>query len=295
MNSYRKCVSSDYFECGNMCSLCVQCHVLGQRKYVFCDSLSVFCRMWIRRCYTDVGQNGNELSGTLYEPPSAPVDLGSFEPNAINCGNAHCCAVSTAKTAKCWGDSGYDKIGNGANNADPGNNEGEMGDNLLILDLGSGFLVDSISAGSEHTCALSTDHSIKCFGRNQEGQLGYEHTDSYSGEMGDALSIVDLGADFEPIQVECGNAVSCALSSSFQIKCWGNGEYGTLGQGNTTNIGDRNGTMGDNMAVIDLGADFSAIEIRSGDNHICALSMNDEVKCWGRNDVGQLGLEDTEN
>ena len=97
--------------------------------------------------------------------------------------------------------------------------------------------------------------------------------------MGDVLPFVDLGTNYEPIQVETGREFTCALSAEFDVKCWGRSLYGQLGQGNTTNIGDRNGTMGDNLAVIDLGADFSAIEIRSGDNHICALSMNDEVKC----------------
>ena len=280
-----------------MCSLWVQCQVLGQRRYVFCDSLSIFCRMWIRRCYIDYGQNGNGATDHLYEPPSVPVDFGTFEPNVLECGSWHCCVISAAKTAKCWGLNGSGQLGQGDTN-NIGDEDGEMGDNLTILDLGSEFLVDQISCGGWTTCALSTNHSIKCFGRNNMGQLGYGatgHLGNEDGEMGDYLPFVDLGTDFEPIQVENGAHASCALSAEFDVKCWGQNGYGVLGQGHTAAIGKDTGSMGDNLAVIDLGADFNAIEIRSGYVHICALSANQEIKCWGWNSEGQLGLEDTEN
>merc|ERR1719228_2410332 len=99
-----------------------------------------------------------------------------------------------------------------------------MGDNLKIIDLGTNFFVDQLSCGYKHTCALSTDHHIKCFGSNPYGELGYDHTATLgdgSGEMGDDLPFVDLGTDFEAVQVECGGHHSCARSATFGVKCWG--------------------------------------------------------------------------
>ena len=257
----------------------------------------VHCKC-ISCCHTEYGQNGNGATDDLYEPPSERIDFGvQFEANFIDCGSRHCCAVSTRKEAKCWGQNDNGRLGQG-DEENRGDAEGEMGDNLTIIDLGSEFLVDSISAGSEHTCALSTNHTIKCFGKGGFGPLGYEshdHVGDESGEMGDALPLVDLGMDFEPIQVTCQYQFTCALSTGHRVKCWGRGIGGILGSGVDENIGANAGTMGDNMAAINLGTDFDAIEISGAVWTICALSTNHEIKCWGQNHKGQLGVGDTEN
>ena len=99
-----------------------------------------------------------------------------------------------------------------------------MGNTLHAIDLGPDFNVDHMSCGQWHTCALSTNNELKCFGLNSYGQLGYGHTQNMgdeADEMGDSLSIVDLGSSFVPIQVDCGNEFTCALSTDFAIKCWG--------------------------------------------------------------------------
>jgi alpha-tubulin suppressor-like RCC1 family protein len=71
-----------------------------------------------------------------------------------------------------------------------------MGDDLPVVDLGTGRTAKMISAGGEHTCALLDDDSVKCWGRNQYGQLGLGDTSNRGdgpGEMGDNLPVVDLG------------------------------------------------------------------------------------------------------
>jgi len=112
--------------------------------------------------------------------------------------------------------------------------------------------------------------------------------------MGDALPNVDLGTDFEPIRVEAGST-TCVLSIDHRVKCWGLNNYGQCGYGHTNNIGDRAGTMGDNLADVDLGAEFVPIELSGGLYHFCVLSVNQEIKCWGKNGDGQLGLGDSQN
>ena len=179
-----------------------------------------------------------------------------------------------------------------------GNQAGEMGDNLEITDLGSNFSIDHLSCGASHNCVLSIDQRIRCWGWNADGQLGYEHTNDIGDEpdeMGDNLIDVDLGAHFEPIQVECGNDFSCALSTDFNVKCWGRNYYGQLGQGDSVTRGASNGTMGDNLAIIDLGTDFNVTDIRCGAVHVCALSSIHTIKCWGDGEFGQLGLGDKLN
>ena len=247
---------------------------------------------------TGHGTNGNEAITNLLEPPTEPVDFGQkFQADFIDCGWQHCCALSRENNSKCWGNNKWGQLGQG-DSKDRGNDVGEMGDNLKIIDFGSDFIVDHLSCGGGHTCALSTKRKIKCFGRNQDGQLGYEHTENIGdelNEMGDDLRAVDLGSDFEPIQVECGAYLSCAISVISQVKCWGNNLYGQLGQEDNVTRGATNDTMGDELAVINLGVDFSAMDIHCGALHVCALSTNKDIKCWGFNAVGQLGLGDKEN
>ena len=141
-----------------------------------------------------------------------------------------------------------------------------MEDNLEIIDLGSEFYVDHLSCGWAHTCALSFNHGIKCFGTDSAGQLGYGHSMSIGdgpGEMGEDLNIVDLGTYFEPIQVECGFSSSCALSTEHRVKCWGLNADGQLDQGDTIySIGSSTNTMGDNHKVINSGTSFNVTEIR---------------------------------
>ena len=177
-----------------------------------------------------------------------------------------------------------------------GDEPGELDNNLLIIDLGSDFDVDQVSCGSLHTCALSTNQSIKCFGYGLYGQLGYGNGQTIGddeNEMGDDLSVISLGIDFLSIQVSCGWSHSCALSEDHQIKCWGLNLDGQLGQGDTTARGNGMNQMGDNLTPIDLGTGFKASIIRCGSNQVCALSTDYDIKCWGWNNVGQLGLDGT--
>ena len=82
----------------------------------------------------------------------------------------------------------------------------DMGDNIPFVDLGT-FNVTQICAGDRHTCALSEIGTIKCWGRNDEGQLGYEDKTNRgraANDMGDNLKTVDLGTNFKAIKVVCG-------------------------------------------------------------------------------------------
>merc|ERR1712173_273907 len=102
-------------------------------------------------------------------------------------------------------------------------------------------------------------------------------------EMGDFLPFVNLGLDFQPIQLTSGKDHTCALanSSSSSVKCWGNNKQFQLGDGTNNSRGDNLWEMGDNLTSVQFGSDFVPIAIEAGSYLTCAIGQNHQVACWG--------------
>ncbi|MFM7900094.1 MAG: hypothetical protein ACKO97_14165, partial [Actinomycetota bacterium] len=115
--------------------------------------------------------------------------------NSISSGTSHTCALLDNNTVKCWGNGASGRLGSGATTS-LGDAAGEMGDNLVAVDLGTGRTAKAISVGDAHSCAVLDNNTVKCWGSGSSGRLGYGATASLgdeANEMGDALSVVALG------------------------------------------------------------------------------------------------------
>jgi alpha-tubulin suppressor-like RCC1 family protein len=194
--------------------------------------------------------------------------------------------IETGGALKCWGANKWGQLGSPAL-ASVGDDPNEV-QTLAPVDLGAGFRVRSVALGSEFTCALSEAGAVKCFGRNDAGQLGVGDVRARGlapGDMGDALPAVALG---EPAtQVAAGESHACALLASGAVKCWGLNKSGQLGLGNRDVVGDGDGEV---PLPVDLGSMPRVVQIVAGARHSCALFADGALKCWGENGSGQLGL-----
>jgi len=173
----------------------------------------------------------------------------------------------------------------------------------------------AVSAGREHTCALLENGEVKCWGWGGHGQLGQDSNDNY-GNTDDAstgrtmadLDAIYLGEDtttgelYEATDISAGEYHTCALLENGEVKCWGYGRYGQLGQGDNWSYGKTVSPSGRTMADLDaiyLGEDtttgelYEATAITTGRVHTCALLDNGSVRCWGQNGYGQLGQDST--
>ena len=266
-----------------------------------------------------IGDETDEMGNNLNAIDLGTVDGTALTAKAIRVGHYHSCALLNNGHIKCWGSGYRGVLGQGHTNA-IGDETGEMGNNLNVIDLGTvdgtnsgaALTTKAISTGNRHACTLLSNDTIKCWGGGAYGQLGQGNINTIgdeAGEMGNNLDVIDLGTVDGMINgvtltvkdVQAGNYHTCALLSNDTVKCWGKGVDGQLGQGNTSTVGDEMGEMGNNLNAIDLGtvngtesgAVLTAKAIRVGHDHTCAILSNDTVKCWGKGADGQLGQGDT--
>jgi len=167
---------------------------------------------------------------------------------------------------------------------------------LVASSVGQTTAQGNIANGDYHTAVILSDGTVKTWGSNLSGQLGLGdalNKGDGAGEMGDNLSIVDLGTGRTAVRVAAGANHTVVILDDGSVKAWGNNTYGQLGQGHTNNIGDGAGEMGDNLSAVDLGTGRTAVAIAAGDNHTAVILDDGTIKVWGQNAFGQLGQGNT--
>lgn len=146
--------------------------------------------------------------------------------------------------------------------------------------------IDDVAVGSSFACARLADRTAWCWGRNDQGQLGYATTDVCPEDIGGGKTRAIACHTF-PFQVSgltdvvalaSGNAFSCAALGDGSVRCWGANASGQLGNGKTV-------TSQSPVVVEGLG---KVTQLAVGSTHACAL-VEGKVWCWGGNDRRQLG------
>ncbi len=229
---------------------------------------------------TDAGMNTSDALVTLIEP----VQIVS--------GNYHHCVRYNEGSVKCWGaNAGQLGLGDAVVRGDTAN---EGGSQLPFVNLGTGRTAKSIAAGGTHTCAILDNDTVKCWGTNATGQLGLGDVTARGtalAQMGDGLPTINLGTGRTAKKISGGGTHTCAILDNDTLKCWGGNSRGQLGRDNVTLAGSTAGTMGDVLLPINLGAGRTAKEVSAGFDHTCVILDNNNLKCFGRNNRGQLGYD----
>jgi alpha-tubulin suppressor-like RCC1 family protein len=219
---------------------------------------------------------GNNTRGELGQMTATPplmnlVPVPDVEANVIDlaAGMNHACAVLQDGGAFCWGSNTHDQCGARSPNADPALPEPVQG---LPA-------VRAISAGGTHTCALSVDAGVWCWGNNASGQLGIGSM-SFGGPLPEAVQGLSSGVK----AISSGQDHMCALLENGLVRCWGGNYSGQLGEGSVQNSG----------VPVDVRRVSSVTGLGCGYQHCCAMT-GVGLRCWGYNGYAELGDGTTNN
>jgi alpha-tubulin suppressor-like RCC1 family protein len=146
---------------------------------------------------------------------------------------------------------------------------------VTVSALGTNVQAIATGGGSAQNCAL-VGGAVKCWGRNDDGQLGTGSSSAYSYTP---VQVTGLGAD--GMGIATGETHTCALQNG-QVECWGTNTNGQIGSASSQGVSPPVG--------ISLGT--SAQAIAAGAEHACALTSTG-LKCWGSNTYGELGNNST--
>lgn len=230
------------------------------------------------------GQLGNNDAGNSQ---STPVEVKKVIANTLQnttqvvAGGAHTCSL-LAGTVLCWGANTSGQLGN---NDTPNNQDVPVVVRLFFGDDTEFSGVTQVSVGVDHSCAVAVGQAW-CWGENSDGQIGNRNAPSDSPA---AVKVVKANGDalLGVKAVAAGFLHSCAVATG-QVWCWGDNEYGQLGNSDETNT-DQTG------AVLVMKADDTPLKgvtaLTAGEYHTCALAGGG-VWCWGNNEHGQLGNGD---
>lgn len=208
------------------------------------------------------GQLGNGTVTNLIRPGTTSITgLNAVE---VRAGGSHTCARRADGTLACWGSNSGGQLGNGSRTEEP---------TTRPFNVSSIADATQLALGSNHTCALRATGEVACWGHNSQGQVGTGSTTSYVMTPTTVAGLSDV------VEVSAGNALTCARRATGEVVCWGENQYGQIGDGTTTRRPSPTPVMGLTNATA----------IAAGQTHACALRSGGQVVCWGQNNFGQLG------
>jgi len=216
------------------------------------------------------GNSDGQLGDGTTSGGTAPVEVdlpAGIRGRAVSAGGLHSLALTSDGRVLAWGDNSSGQLGDGtrAGRSTP----------VAVL-LPAGARVTAVSAGIDHSLALTSDGRVLAWGNSGFGQLGDGTTASSSTPVA-----VDLPADTRVTAVSAGGLHSLALTSDGRVLAWGDNASGQLGDSMTT----------EHLApvAVHLPAGIQVTAVSAGGFHALALTSDGRVLAWGDNASGQLG------
>ena len=195
---------------------------------------------------------------TVSEPDSRPV---------LASGWYHTCRVASDGHAYCWGVGANGQLGNGSTST----SAVQVPVSMAALD---GRTFTSIAAGSYHSCGLTNDGAVYCWGSNTFGELGNGSSTAAN------LPVAVLGGPY--IAVSAGSRSSCAIDADHALFCWGANTFGTLGNGSNDQVAHPVPTRVDPDGALKFArVALNGTALYEGEAVVCGVTTSNATYCWG--------------
>ncbi|HNZ03960.1 MAG TPA: hypothetical protein PLY68_09800 [Myxococcota bacterium] len=201
--------------------------------------------------------------------PSEDTPSGSTSPTLVTvpasagkiaAGEFHTCTTIAAGGAWCWGFNALGQLG-----------AGNMNSTTTPIQVTSlNVPLQQITAGRNHTCALTGEGQVFCWGAGDAGQLGTGSTHSPTPAQVPLPTAIHIAA---------GNNHTCAVLQDGSVACWGDNAFGQTSRDDVQTV----------TAPVTISSITGAIQVAAGRSHSCALLDSGMVTCWGDAGFGQRG------
>ncbi len=184
--------------------------------------------------------------------------------------SSHTCAIRDDDQIVCWGQN---------------NKTGQLGA-PTYTDIRSAMplLVDNVqdaikvATGTDHSCAIRKGGTMRCWGANDFGQVGFGTPADQAAEK----IAQDVPGVTDAVALSLGDQRTCIVHATGKVSCWGNNPNGALGAG----AGDAGAFS---KTPLDVAGITDAVDVSCGLGFTCVIRQGGKVSCWGVNDKGQLG------
>ena len=133
--------------------------------------------------------------------------------------------------------------------------------------------------------AIEGDKIVGTPTAKNEAGTSFEVTGTYQNASGKQVyTIVVGGQKLLVTDVSMSSYHVCAVTLAGGVKCWGDNDYGQLGDGTKTQRLAPEAVQGLSSGVQN---------VSTGSQHSCALLVDGKIKCWGSNGMGRLGNDST--
>ena len=232
------------------------------------------------------------------------VDLGpNVAAEDICVGNGYSCVATSSGSVKCWGSNATGALGQERAVNSVGLSPNDMGAALPFTNLGEDFNAKKVECGRGFACALSDAGKVKCWGDARNGSLGYVPANNQTiigtkiGQMGGNLPYLNIQTPVTQLSLGANHA--CVVSDN-KIYCWGVNQSGEVGNQVTTSpiLLPKEDAPIPEIKLETPDVPVTIETVRTGNGYSCATYfippgessfIPRKFKCWGNNQVGQLG------
>ena len=232
---------------------------------------------------------------------------------AIDGGHDHTCAVLEDSGVQCWGLNTAGQLGDGTLEGSATPVDVCAAGSGPVCQGGSRLMgIVDVAAGFSHTCALTDEGDVLCWGAGGVGQLGDGTTNSHSNPAAVCVSGSGVGCSGGSAlsgaeAIDAGSEFTCALMSDTGIKCWGSDAVGQLGIGTLPPMAGQGpagfglfetlpqDVCGFTIFLLSLSQPAGVLPclpltgfagVAAGGEHACGLLASGGIKCWGAGPLG---------